>query len=821
MNYILPVFLLLFCFSSPLLAQKPHQFTTGLILDAEVSYGREALIKDELAYQLFTGDFIAPTSADATFKTQSGESLPWKAVNADSTHTFRGDGISEGYIYLYYDSDKEQSALLNVAGHSMLFFNGIPYAGDIYKYGWLHSPVQLKKGRNEILVRASRFTRWNGLTAKLVFPENPISIYTADATLPHILVGEHQGTLTGAIVIINSTDQPLKGLSISSTINSKTITTEMASVPAMATRKVAFHFDAGTITKKDSISCLLQLIDRGKPIAESTVSIQALHPDEPHSRTFISEIDGSVQYYSVVPQTGGSQVNSALFLSVHGAEVEAISQARAYKPKDWGVIVAPTNRRPRGFNWEEWGRIDALEVLEIAKGHYKPDPQKIYLTGHSMGGHGTWFLGATYPEKWAAIAPCAGYPSLLAYGSADGKIPDPGTSETNNLLLQAGNGSNVLSLIRNYSSLGIYIHHGDSDRVVPVDYARQMRQELSTFHTDFSYYEYPGGSHWFGDESVDWPPIFDFFSHHSIPHDSSVHHLNFTTANPAVSSSHYWAQIHQQEKSLKMSKILLDRDMSHKTIKGSTENVAVLRLSLHNFKEGDTIQVLLDDQEAMDIVVDPNHRFVYLHHAGQWSLGTAPDTHHKGKLRNGTFKEPFNNRMVFVYGTKGDQEENAWAYQKAAYDAQVWYYRGNGAVDLIADKDFKPSKYPDRGVVIYGNAQTNLAWKQLLADSPIQVKKGLITVGDQVYNGTDIGAYFMWPRADSEVASIAVISGSGITGMKATVSNQYFAAGSGYPDFTIFSADMLINGYKSIKSTGFYNNEWKIDKKNLAAHSSL
>lgn len=812
----LSIILLLCCFSYSLLAQKTHQFTDGLLLNTELSYGREAIIQDELAYHLFKGEFIAPQTAASTFKTQAGETLIWRAINADSTFTFKGEGLDEGYIYLYYDSEKEQTALLNVAGHSMLFFNGIPHAGDIYNYGWLYSPVQLKKGRNEILVRSSRWTKWNGLKAQLLFPANPISMSTADATLPHILVGEQQGQLLGGIVIINTTDKLLKKLSISSIINGKTTVSEVASIPALATRKVAFRFDANIIDRKDSIPILLQLKEGNRIIDECTVHIQFLNPDEPHSNTFVSDIDGSVQYYSIVPQAGGSKPNSSLFLSAHGAEVQAINQARAYKPKDWGVIVAPTNRRPRGFNWEEWGRMDALEVLEIAKAHFKPDPRKIYLTGHSMGGHGTWFLGATYPEKWAAIAPCAGYPSLLAYGSADGLIPEVGSSDKKNILLRAGNGSNVMALTNNYSSLGVYIHHGDSDKVVSVDYARQMRKELSTFHKDFSYYEFPGGSHWFGDESVDWLPLFDFFKHHSIPQDSNVHNINFTTANPAVSSSHFWSHILQQQKSLNISKVVLDRNMENKTIKGNTENVAVLGLSLHNFNEGDTLQIQLDDQEALKTIVDANNTFVYLHQGDKWVIGNKPASNLKGKARNGTFKEAFNNRMIFVYGTKGDREENAWAYQKAIYDAQVWYYRGNGAVDLVADKDFHPAKYPDRGVVIYGNAQTNQAWKTLLADSPVQVKRGLITIGNQLYKGTDLGAYFMWPRADSEVASVAVISGSGIIGMKATESNQYFAAGSGYPDYMVFSAEMLINGYKGIKSTGFYTNDWKVDSDTLA-----
>jgi hypothetical protein len=95
----------------------------------------------------------------------------------------------------------------------------------------------------------------------------------------------------------------------------------------------------------------------------------------------------------------------------------------------------------------------------------------------------------------------------------------------------------VIDLAKNYKGLGIYVHHGDSDKVVSVDYARQMREILATFHSDFSYYEYPGGSHWFGNESVDWPPLFDFFKWHVNPPDSAVDVIDFITANPAISST--------------------------------------------------------------------------------------------------------------------------------------------------------------------------------------------------------------------------------------------------------------------------------------------
>ncbi len=85
--------------------------------------------------------------------------------------------------------------------------------------------------------------------------------------------------------------------------------------------------------------------------------------------------------------------------------MEAMGQASAYSPKSWLHLIAPTNRRPYGFDWEDFGRADAMEVLENAKMTLRHDPARVYLTGHSMGGHGAWHLGSLYPDTFAAIGP--------------------------------------------------------------------------------------------------------------------------------------------------------------------------------------------------------------------------------------------------------------------------------------------------------------------------------------------------------------------------------------------------------------------------------
>ncbi len=47
--------------------------------------------------------------------------------------------------------------------------------------------------------------------------------------------------------------------------------------------------------------------------------------------------------------------------------------------------------------------------------------------------------------------------------------------------------------------------------------------------------------------------------------------------------------------------------------------------------------------------------------------------------------------------------------------------------------------------------------------------------------------------------------------MNAASANQYFAGGSGFPDYMIFKMGMLTSGVDDVKMVGFYDNNWKLD----------
>ncbi|MFZ5497103.1 MAG: alpha/beta hydrolase-fold protein [Verrucomicrobiota bacterium] len=82
---------------------------------------------------------------------------------------------------------------------------------------------------------------------------------------------------------------------------------------------------------------------------------------------------------------------------------------RSKQPMDGQLSAAPVwdvENSPRGWNTMAG---EVMAALDHVLATYKGDPKRVYLTGISLGGFGTWHLAAKHPERFAAIAPVVGY----------------------------------------------------------------------------------------------------------------------------------------------------------------------------------------------------------------------------------------------------------------------------------------------------------------------------------------------------------------------------------------------------------------------------
>ena len=86
-----------------------------------------------------------------------------------------------------------------------------------------------------------------------------------------------------------------------------------------------------------------------------------------------------------------------------------------YRPTGGFGGTGATGRAPAGLaagmrrqRESELSERETMEVLELVMAEYGVDPHRVYLAGHSMGSGGAWHLAATYPDRWAALAPLSG-----------------------------------------------------------------------------------------------------------------------------------------------------------------------------------------------------------------------------------------------------------------------------------------------------------------------------------------------------------------------------------------------------------------------------
>lgn len=197
----------------------------------------------------------------------------------------------------------------------------------------------------------------------------------------------------------------------------------------------------------------------------------------------------TLQYMIVLP-ADYSQVDRSwpMILFFHGATARGqnLDLVKSYGPPllaeeqaDFPfVVLAP--QCPDGEYWTT--KVDMVAALldHIIK-KYKIDPNRVYLTGTSMGGNGTWYMVARHPEYFAAVAPMAASP----------RIPD--------------------SWNKRFISMPIWAFHGDQDTICPLENDEAMINALRAQGATPRFTILPGKGHYIGKEAYENRDLYDWF----------------------------------------------------------------------------------------------------------------------------------------------------------------------------------------------------------------------------------------------------------------------------------------------------------------------
>jgi predicted peptidase len=203
---------------------------------------------------------------------------------------------------------------------------------------------------------------------------------------------------------------------------------------------------------------------------------------------------GEMQYLTYLPKEYAVAGNKRwpLMLFLHGAGERGTNLQRVTihgPPKLLKegrsfpfIVIAP--QCPEG---ERWQTDSLLKLLEHVMAENRVDPGRVYLTGLSMGGYGTWKLALAYPEKFAAIVPIC------------------------------GGGDYIDALLANRTkaaalrSLPVWAFHGAKDNVVPLDESERMVNALKKAGVnDVKLTVYPEAAHDSWTETYNNPELYEW-----------------------------------------------------------------------------------------------------------------------------------------------------------------------------------------------------------------------------------------------------------------------------------------------------------------------
>jgi predicted peptidase len=237
----------------------------------------------------------------------------------------------------------------------------------------------------------------------------------------------------------------------------------------------------------DSIS-----IEPGKQLPQ-TVTVRVAGND--------GERDVAIRYMLYVPESYETEKKKwPLMLFLHGlgeCSENDLTRVKIHGPPKFVdkrpdfpfVVVAPQLLPPNGGMEDvpkAWKPEPLIKLVDHVQSNLRIDRTRVYVTGLSMGGFGTWRLVAAYPERFAAALPICG-------------------------------GGEPATMARSLRRVPIWAFHGALDPTVPLERSQEMVDAVRRAGGDVRFTVYPKVAHDSWTETYDNQEVYDWLLSHRGP----------------------------------------------------------------------------------------------------------------------------------------------------------------------------------------------------------------------------------------------------------------------------------------------------------------
>jgi hypothetical protein len=457
-------------------------------------------------------------------------------------------------------------------------------------------------------------------------------------------------------------------------------------------------------------------------------------------RGVVSRHDGLVQVWGLYLPPG-KRSGAPLALGLHGAGSSGTDFCRKLLggiDDAPGILACPDGYGPSAFL--QAGGAEALDVLEAARALGPADPARIYVTGGSHGGVGTYALALQHPALFAAAAALSGSADLAVFPSIAGKP----RAAHEDAWLRARAWRNWAANARN---VAFEVVHGGKDSLV-VAHATAFKDAMDALGLPLVYTVHPDLGHDVWTRTYAGGAIWkDFFDAHTKP--AAPADVWLTTPGPPVRDA--WAALERVDESVApMDFATLRAHAGGGKIVVETKGAGAVRLAPPASLPGALI---------VDGVTVPRDAPCLWRRGGTWEPGPAPGPWREGPL-DAVRARPLS------FGVDGVRTLDM------AYDDLDRLLAGMSLrYHIYASPDVVPSPElrKDHSVMLYGNPRHNRLLGEILAGSPIAVDDDGVTVAGVRYAGKDVGVRAILPSPWSARDYVVVSAGPTAAGVRCAV----------------------------------------------------
>lgn len=461
-------------------------------------------------------------------------------------------------------------------------------------------------------------------------------------------------------------------------------------------------------------------------------------------------------------------------------DVEASLYFPEWKDVDM-IVISPYARGTMGY--QGVAEKDVWDAVADVKKRFSIDEDRTYLTGLSMGGGGTLWIGLTRSDFWAAIAPVC-------------PAPPPGTD------IYFPNAANV----------PVHLFQGDADPVVRVEGTRKIVEAIRQTGTTLAYDEYPNVQHDSWVNAYQNGAIFEWFK--PFKRNRFPEKVTLTTSQMRYSKA-FWVEATHFNVGDTTQLIAQFTAKNQLEVEAKKINGFVLHLEGHpQFTASKPVTVRLNGKNIVGVPTASGQVYFSQNKQQEWvnqpNQGTEND---KKPYLEGPMIDAFSDRHIYVYGTADNPAPKVLEERrKEALEAAEWsFHRGDflGRVmvfpRLMADREIRPNDIERSNLILFGTSQTNLLVAQLTQNHPIQLKENQV----QNYSLT-----YIYPNKNRYVLVNSGLPwwksvGQDPNGLLARLSVPGPAGKlRGKGDYLLFERDSVQHNW-----SGFFDEHWQLGEK--------